>query len=216
MAGLPILATALFYALPPDLQGRRTAQLLPQAVAYAALAAWASCNSGIAARLGLRPDQLGQGLRRGAVTGLTLGAANTGIILWAVPWLGHDIAFLRDTPHAQIPPTVMLPWFILLIAVFVEVNFRGFLLGRLLVLAEQMVPTLPGPFAAAMAVGISALAFSFDPFMVITFKHLHWIAVWDGIAWGALWLYLRNLYAPIVAHTVEVMVVYSIIRAVLA
>jgi membrane protease YdiL (CAAX protease family) len=133
-----------------------------------------------------------------------------------VPWLGYDIAFLRDTPHAQIPPAVMLPWFILLIAVLVEVNFRGFLLGRLLVLAERMAPTLPTPLASGMAIGMTALAFSFDPFMVITFRHLHWIALWDGLVWGLLWVRLRNLYVPIIAHAVEVMVMYSIIRTVLA
>ncbi len=190
-------------------------QFLPQAVAYAALAWWASRNSDIMARFGLRPVQLGQGLRWGTATGLILGAANVGIILWMVPWLGYDIAFLRDTPHAQIPPAVMLPWFILLIAVLVEVNFRGFLLGRLLVLAERMAPALARPLVTGLAIGVSALAFSFDPFMVITFRHLHWIAVWDGVIWGLLWVWLRNLYVPIIAHAVEVIVMYSIIRTVL-
>ena len=214
-AWLPVLATALFYALPADLQGSLAMQFLPQAVAYAALAWWASRNSDITARFGLRRGQLGQGLRWGAATGLILGAVNVGIILWLVPWLGYDIAFLRGTPHAQLPPAVMLPWSILLIAVFVEVNFRGFLLGRLLALAERMVPAPPPPLAVALAIGVSALAFSFDPFMVITFRHLHWVAVWDGLVWGLLWVWLRNLYVPIIAHAVEVMVMYSIIRTVL-
>ena len=216
LAGLPILATALFYTLPSDLQSDHALQFLPQAVAYAALAWWAARNSDITARLGLRPAQLSQGLRWGIVTGLVLGATNVGIILWMVPRLGYDIAFLRATPHAQIPPVIMLPWFIAAIAVFVEVNFRGFLLGRLLALTEQMVPALPVPLAAGLAIGASALAFSFDPFMVATFRHLHWIAVWDGLVWGLLWVRLRNLYVPIVAHAVEVMVMYSVIRTVLA
>jgi membrane protease YdiL (CAAX protease family) len=216
LAGLPIFATALFYALPSDLQSHRTFQFLSQAVAYAALAWWASRNSDTTARLGLRPAQLSQGLRWGIVTGLILGAANVGIILWMVPRLGYDIAFLRDTPHAQISPAVMLPWFVLLIAVLVEVNFRGFLLGRLLVLVEQMAPALPTPLASGMAIGMAALAFSFDPFMVITFQHLHWIALWDGLVWGLLWVRLRNLYVPIIAHAAEVMVMYSVIRTVLA
>ena len=216
MAGLPILATVLFYALPADLQSHLAIQFLPQAVAYAALVWWASRNSDIMARLGLRPVQLGQGLRWGTATGLILGAANTGIILWMVPWLGYDTAFLRDTPHAQIPVAVMLPWFIVLIAVLVEINFRGFLLGRLLVLEERMAPALPPPLASGMAIGMTALVFSFDPFMVITFHHLHWIAVWDGLVWGLLWVRLRNLYVPIIAHAVEVMVLYSIVRTVLA
>ena len=216
LAGLPVLATALFYSFPPDFQSHRALQFLPQAVAYAALAWWAARNSDIAVRFGLRPPQFAQGLRWGIVTGLVLGATNAGIVLWMVPRLGYDIAFLRATPHAQIPPALMLPWFIAAIAVFVEVNFRGFLLGRLLALTEQMVPALPVPLAAGLAIGASALAFSFDPFMVATFHHLHWIAVWDGLIWGLLWMWLRNLYVPIVAHAVEVMVMYSVIRTVLA
>ena len=138
---------------------------------------------------------------------------NTGVILWLVPRLGYDITFLRQTPHAQIPPVIMLPWFILLIALLIEVNFRGFLLGRLLALTEQMA--LPGPAATGLAIGASALAFSFDPFLVATFRHLHWIALWDGLVWGLLRVRLRNLYVPIVAHAVEVIVMYSVIRAVL-
>jgi len=215
LAGLPILATVLFYALPADLQSHRALQFLPQAVAYMALAWWASRNSDIMARFGLRTVQLGQGLRWGTATGLILGAANVGIILWVVPWLGCDIAFLRETPHAQIPPAIMLPWLIVAIALFVELNFRGFLLGRLLALTEQMAPALPMPLAAGLAIGVSALTFSFDPFMVVTFRHLHWIALWDGLVWGLLWVRLRNLYVPIVAHAIEVMVMYSIIRVVL-
>ncbi|MEK7294062.1 MAG: hypothetical protein AAB049_03685 [Nitrospirota bacterium] len=214
-AWLPVVATILFYALPADLQSHLALQFLPQALAYAALAWWSSRNSDSMARLGLRPVQLGQGIRWGTATGLILGAANVGIILWMVPWLGYDIAFLRDTPHAQIPPAVMLPWFIVLIAVLVEVNFRGFLLGRLLILAERMAPALPMPFASGMAIGMTALVFSFDPFMMITFHHLHWIAVWDGLVWGLLWVRLRNLYVPIVAHAVEVMIMYSVIKMVL-
>ena len=215
LAGLPILATVLFYALPSDLQSDRALQFFPQAVAYAALAWWALRNSDMIARFGIRSQQIGQGLRWGTATGLILGTANVGIILWMVPWLGYDIAFLRETPHAQIPTAVMLPWLILLIAMLVEVNFRGFLLGRLLVLAERMAPALPTPLASGMVIGITALAFSFDPFMVVTFRHLHWIALWDGLVWGLLWVRLRNLYVPIIAHAVEVMVMYSILRKVL-
>lgn len=213
LAGLPILATVLFHLLPSHLQGYRTLQFLPQAVAYAALAAWSTCNTSIIERLGLPRARLGQGLRWGIPTGLLLGTANVAVILLVVPRLGHDITFLLGTPHAQIPPAVMLPWFIVLIALFIEVNFRGFLLGRLLALGERL--RLTGPAATGLAVGVSALAFSFDPFMVITFRHLHWIALWDGLVWGLLWVRLRNLYVPIVAHAVEVMVMYSVIRMVL-
>ena len=65
---------------------------------------------------------------------------------------------------------------------------------------------------APLALITSALVFAFDPFMVNTFRHLHWIAVWDGLLWGALWLLTRNLYATIVAHAVEVIVVYIAVR----
>ena len=50
---------------------------------------------------------------------------------------------------------------------------------------------------------------------VATFRHLHWIAVWDGLVWGAVRLKTGNLYIPIVAHAVEVMVMYSAVRAAL-
>jgi len=63
-----------------------------------------------------------------------------------------------------------------------------------------------------IAVCVAATVFAFDPFMVITFNHLHWIAVWDGLVWGTIWLYLRNLYATIAAHAVEVMVLYSSLK----
>lgn len=214
LAGLPILASVLFHLFPSDLQGHRTLQFLPQALAYVALAVWSLQNSDPLLRLGLRPAQFGQGLRWGIPTGLVLGTVNVAVILWAVPRLGLDIIFLLDTPHAQLPAALMLPWLIMVIALFVECDFRGFLLGRLLALGEQAL--LPGPAATGLAVGVSALAFSFDPFMVVTFKHLHWIALWDGLVWGLLWVRLRNLYVPIVAHAVEVMVMYSVIRAVLA
>jgi hypothetical protein len=215
LAWLPVAATALFYTLPSDFQSHRAIQFFPQALAYVALAVWSTCNTSLTARLGLQPSRVGQGLRWGLATGLVLGALNAAVILRLVPALGRDITFLRDTPHAGIPAAVMLPWFITAIAVFVEVNFRGFLLGRLLVLAERIAPALPPPLASGLAVTATAFTFSFDPFLVVTFRHLHWIAVWDGLVWGALRLYLRNLYAPIVAHAVEVMVLYSIVRAVL-
>ncbi|MGH2362941.1 MAG: CPBP family glutamic-type intramembrane protease [bacterium] len=216
LAWLPVAATALFYALPSDFQSHRAVQFFPQALAYAALLIWRARNTDITARLGLQPARFSQGLRWGLATGLVLGTLNVAVILWLVPALGHDITFLRDTPHARIPAVVMLPWCIVAIAVFVEVNFRGFLLGRFLAVAERTAPALSPPLASGVAVAITALTFSFDPFLVVTFQHLHWIAVWDGLVWGVLWLRLRNLYAPIIAHAVEVMVMYLIVRAVLA
>jgi membrane protease YdiL (CAAX protease family) len=128
------------------------------------------------------------------------------VILKGAPGLGYDITFLTQTPHARIPFLVMIPWFVCVIAVFVEINFRGYILGRLLALS------VPAP----LAVVLSAMLFSFDPFMVATFRYLHWIAVWDGIVWGMMWLRFANLYAVITAHAVEVMIMYCVVRAALS
>ena len=209
---IPILATGLYYLLPTDWQALRTMQFLPQGSAYLAFGMWLARNDAPAARLGLGSQLRTEGIPWGFRIGLALGLINASIILWVVPWLGWDIQFLRGTPHAQIPVLLMVPWFICAIALFVELNFRGFLLGRLLALFIRWAPDTSRVTLHALAIGLSALAFSFDPFMVVTFRHLHWIAAWDGVVWGLLWVQLRNLYAPIVAHAVEVMVMYSIIK----
>jgi membrane protease YdiL (CAAX protease family) len=214
LALLPLLSTGLYYALPLHLQQDLTIQFLPQALACLGLIIWAGHNEAPGRRLGLAPGRIGQGFRWGLVTGLFLGGLNVAVILYLVPLLGGDIAFLRQTPHAQIPTMLMLPWFILFVAVLVELLFRGFLLGRLLALLSggPQASRRPG---AAFAIGLSALVFSFDPFMVATFKHLHWIAVWDGLVWGIIWVRLRNLYATIIAHAIEVIVMYSVLKVTL-
>ena len=51
--------------------------------------------------------------------------------------------------------------------------------------------------------------------MVSTFKHLHWIAVWDGLVWGMIWVRTKNLYATIIAHAAEVIVMYSVLKLIL-
>jgi thiamine transporter ThiT len=63
-----------------------------------------------------------------------------------------------------------------------------------------------------MALLVSALTFAFDPFLVNTFRHLHWIAVWDGLIWGTMWVRTRNLYLTIVAHVTEVVLMYTVVR----
>lgn len=215
LALLQPLSTGLYYALPIPLQAESLFQFLPQALAYLGLIIWAGHNQNPGLKLGLAPRRIGQGLRWGLATGLLLGGLNVSVILYLVPLLGGDIAFLRQTPHALAPTLLMLPWFILFIAVFVELIFRGFLLGRLIAFIPRRPPQSGAP-GAALAIGISALTFSFDPFMVATFKHLHWIAVWDGLVWGIIWVRLRNLYATIVAHAIEVIVMYSVLKAVLS
>jgi membrane protease YdiL (CAAX protease family) len=137
------------------------------------------------------------------------------VILRLVPFLGHDIAFLKQTPHAQLPMLVMFPWFITGIALFVELNFRGFVLGRLVTIESGIWERPAIRRLSPAALVTSALVFSFDPFLLNTFQHLHWIAVWDGLIWGVIWLQTGNLYATIVAHAVEVLVVYSAVRSAL-
>jgi hypothetical protein len=215
LALLPIAATLNFYILPEPLQEQTLIQFIPQILGYLSLALWAQHNTALIPRLGLEPEKVRVGLRMGLITGLLLGSFNTLIILDLVPRLGEDINFLRDTPHAQIPVLIMIPWFICAIAVCVELNFRGFLLGRLLALAHTILGDRFRLWAPAGAIGISALAFAFDPFMVHTFRHLHWIALWDGVIWGILWVRTHNLYLTIVAHAVEVIIMYSVIRTVL-
>jgi hypothetical protein len=155
------------------------------------------------------------------MTGIILGTLNTGVILYLIPALGWDIRFLSQTPHAQVPFWIMVPWFIIVIAMAVELNFRGFLLGRLLVFFDEALKTDPSSATRIrmnvfLPLSISALTFSFDPFMVTTLRHLHWIALWDGLVWGWMWMRMHNLYAVMTAHAVEVAIVYLIIRGVLA
>ncbi len=209
---LPVLATFCYYLLPRSLRQIAVVQFVPQLVAYAAFLWWAHLNGSMVARLGLERGKLSEGLQHGSLIGLVLGVMNVWVILWLVPRLGRDITFLQQTPHAKLPIWIMLPWFILVIALFVEFNFRGFQLGRLLGLARGFCPKHAQELATPVALLLSATTFAFDPFMVATFKHLHWIALWDGLIWGTIWLWRRNLYTTIVAHAVEVVMLYSVVR----
>jgi membrane protease YdiL (CAAX protease family) len=210
---LPPTATTLaFYALPASLQEQTLVQFAPQIVAYLTLGLWATRNRDIVSRLGLEKGNVRDGLRWGLLTGLLLGCLNTFVILSAYPYLGYDISFLKTTPHGRLPLLVMAPWFICGIALFVELNFRGFLLGRLATLESGLwKPCLAQRFSP-LALIACALIFAFDPFMVNTFQYLHWIALWDGLIWGIIYLRTRNLYITIVAHAVEVIVMYSAVR----
>lgn len=215
LALLPIAATLDYYVLPASLQEQTLIQLTPQLLAYGAMGLWAAHHSDRWSRLGFTGAGIRDGLRWGLLTGLLLGCLNTFVILTAVPSLGYDIHFLKGTPHAQLPVFVMVPWFICGIAVFVELNFRGFLLGRLAMLESFLWKSDPVRRLSPLALMISALTFAFDPFMVNTFRHLHWIALWDGLIWGVIWLRTRNLSITIVAHAVEVMTMYLAVRAAL-
>jgi membrane protease YdiL (CAAX protease family) len=210
---LPIAATLGYYALPASLYTHTVVQFTPQILAYLALCVWAWRNTDILSRLGLARENVVVGLRWGFATGLLLGCLNTFVILSVYPYLGYDISFLKATPHARLPVLVMVPWVICSIAVFVELNFRGFLLGRLVELESRWWGSGFVPQRSPAALLASALIFAFDPFMVNTFQHLHWIALWDGLIWGAIWLRTRNLYSTIVAHAVEVILMYSAVKA---
>jgi len=219
LAFLPIATTFGFYLLPSHWQSSLPLQFIPQLSAYVALGLWAFCNENLLNKLGLETHTIAVGVKWGTITGMLLGGFNAAVILYLIPALGEDITFLRDTPHAQIPLWIMMPWFILFIACAVELNFRGFLLGRLLVcysqtLGREECSPLIG-LGIMLPLGLSALTFSFDPFMVSTFGSLHWIAVWDGLIWGWIWIRLNNLYAVIMAHAVEVGILYLAVRAAL-
>ena len=212
LALLPIAATLGFYALPASLQEQTLVLFAPQIVAYLALGSWAAHNRDIVSRLGLEKWKVRNGLRWGLLTGLLLGCLNTFVILSAYPYLGYDISFLKTTPHGRLPLLVMAPWFICGIALFVELNFRGFLLGRLATLESVLWRSGLPQRLSPLALMTCALMFAFDPFMVNTFQQLHWIALWDGLIWGIIYLRTRNLYITLVAHAVEVIVMYSAVR----
>lgn len=212
IALLPAAATLSFYALPASLQEQTLVQFVPQILAYLALGLWAMYNRDIVSRLGLENGNIRDGLRWGLLTGLLLGCLNTFVILSTYPHLGYDISFLKTTPHGRLPLLVMAPWFICGIALFVELNFRGFLLGRLAALESGLWRCGLAQRLSPLALITCALIFAFDPFMVNTFQHLHWIALWDGLIWGIIWLCTRNLYITIVAHAVEVIMMYSAVR----
>ncbi len=221
LAFLPIVVTGGFYVLPLHWQSNVSIQFIPQMCAYLVLGLWAFQNTNRIAKLGLEPHKVGPGLQWGIVTGILLGGINSLLIIFLIPALGGNIEFLRDTPHAQIPFLIMVPWFILCIACAVELNFRGFILGRLLTVCVTFVNQHHLPTPTLLRLGIflplllSALSFSFDPFMVATFGDLHWIAVWDGLIWGWMWIRMTNLYAVIIAHAVEVLILYLTVRAAL-
>src|SRR2546422_1934203 len=165
LALLPTAATLDFYALPASLQEQTLVQFAPQILAYLALGLWATHNRGIVSRLGLEKWKVRDGLRWGLLTGLLLGCLNTFVILSAYPHLGYDISFLKTTPHGRLPLMVMAPWFICGIALFVELNFRGFLLGRLAALESGLWRSGLPQRLSPLAVITCALLFAFDPFM---------------------------------------------------
>src|SRR5690348_8007090 len=108
---LPIGATFAYYWLPSSLREELLVQFAPQLLAYLAMGLWASRTLQVPTHLGLEKSKVGNGLKWGLLIGLLLGSLNTFVILSVYPSLGHDITFLKQTPHGRLPVLLMVPWF---------------------------------------------------------------------------------------------------------
>ncbi|HEY5594430.1 MAG TPA: CPBP family glutamic-type intramembrane protease [Nitrospiria bacterium] len=206
LAIVPAVLTFTYPLWPPAAYDSLWLALIPQFAAYACLAVWCAVNDRRFDRLFLVSHNLKKSLLLGGFVGFLTGPLNLWVIVNLTPWLGYSFEFLRDTPHSRMPFSFMVPWGIVLIAFFVEISFRGFLLGRLLVFFGER------SYGPAAAVVLSASVFSFDPFMVTVFRGYHWLALTDGLIWGGLLIYTRNLFSTIAAHAVEVILVYTVLR----
>lgn len=201
----PLISVVLYYLLffPSS---RLHLVLAPLAVGFLSLIAWSVWNRGGLDKLRLRRKGLGAAVGKGALTGVCLALFNLFVILELTVWLGYSYDFLRETPHAGLPFRVMFPLGILVIGFGIEVLFRGWILGRFWALLKNIRG------GAALSIFLSALLFSFDPFMVAYFRGYHWLALSDGIVWGALLWRTQNLFSTVAAHTVEVWIVYFILK----
>ena len=203
LAVIPVVLTFTYPIWSPTLPASLWSTLLPQSLAYACLVVWLTVNDRRLSRLFIVSRRFGGSLRVGVIVGCLTGLFNLWVIIKLTPWLGFSFDFLRDTPHARMPFALMVPWGITLIALFVELNFRGFILGRLATMWGEK------PHGSVLAVIVSAVVFSLDPFMMTVFRGYHWLALTDGLIWGGLLLWTRSLYSTIAAHAVEVILVYT-------
>lgn len=206
LAAVPAVLTFTYPLWSPFPSDSLLPTLIPQISTYACLALWCSVNDRRLDRLFLVPNRFMGSLRLGGFVGILTGLINFWVIVKLTPWLGYNFEFLRHTPHARMPFGVMVPWGIVAIAFLVEVNFRGFILGRFEAIWGEK------SYGPSLAVILSALVFSWDPFMVTVFRGYHWLALTDGLIWGALLLWTRNLFSTITAHALEVILVYSVLR----
>ena len=134
--------TDVLCLFPLHIRNKQLSNFFPQILAYCGLGVWATFNSHPCQRLGLTSHNLVSGVAWGSIVGLTLGTINTILILWAVPAAGWDIAFLTETPHAQVPALIMVPWGILLIAVRRRDQFPRVSVRKILGLVERSAETL--------------------------------------------------------------------------
>jgi membrane protease YdiL (CAAX protease family) len=176
----------------------------PVLLTFLSLVCW--CRWNTFHQLHLRKEGIIKAIMMGAGVGLGLGFFNLFVILKLTPWLGYSYDFLRLTPHAHFPFWVMFPIGIFMIGFVIEVLFRGWILGELKGLMQNRWGGTP------LSIFLSALLFSFDPFMVAYFRGYHWLALSDGLVWGALLFKTQNLASPIAAHTVEVWIIYFILK----
>lgn len=184
-------------------------QLLPLVVAGVVAVWWLAVNGWDWPNLGLRRLPA-RWLAGGAAVGITMAVVNTVVITILVPMWGGGYSVLYDSPHAQAAWWVMLFVVVPLVAVMVEVCFRGLLLGRLLV----WLPA--GGWGRWGAILTAAWFFTWDPFLVFSFGEFHWLGLTDGVIWGYLFLRSGSLLAPMVAHGVEVGLLYGYFRWVVA
>ncbi len=184
----------------------RSVQLFPLMVAVAAVVGWLSMNRWDWPNLGVSAVGGWRWVMSGAAVGLGLALANFVVITVLVPAWGGSYATLYDTPHARIAWWVMLFVVVPLVAVVVELVFRGFVLGRLL---ARLPAGILWPWIAIVG---AAFFFAWDPFLVMSFRQFHWLGWSDGIVWGYLFYRSGTIVAPMAAHGVEVTVLYSIFK----
>jgi membrane protease YdiL (CAAX protease family) len=178
----------------------------PILLTFASLIYWCRHNGELFKRLRLRSEGIKGAIKIGVGAGVGLAIFNLFVILKLTVWLGYSYDFLRLTPHAHFPFWLMFPFGILMISLMIEVLFRGFILGRLWLLMQDIRG------GTILSIFLSALLFSFDPFMMIYFRGYHWLALIDGVVWGGLLLKTENLASSIAAHTVEVWIIYFILK----
>lgn len=199
---IPVAANILYYLFP----AKETSLFLlftPQLLSYSLITSWLWINGRTGVRISWHNYK--EPFRYGVIAGLFTGITNLFFIIKISGWLGQSYEFLRETPHAKIPSFLMMPLGIILVSAFVEINFRGFILNKLLAVFGN------GKKGAYLAIALSAIVFSYDPFMLHYFKLYHWLALFDGIIWGYLFYRTGSILGPIAAHSICVIIVYTIL-----